>query len=95
MPTENNIKELGNKTKKVVDIVYIVMLFLFMSAYACRLTSTSFAVFDLFYTGCSTVLCLIAIYRLFFIYVSDRKQVILPMALILLGVVIFLLSGNR
>ena len=95
MQVDSKISEIGAKTKKIVDKIYVIALFLFLASYACKLTYYAASFFNVLYLVGTSILALISIYRLFFIYTSGRKKVILPFSVILLGLLIVLVSGDN
>lgn len=95
MQIESKITEFGTKSKRKVDLIYVVLLSLFLGSYACALTRTFPGFVDNCFMVCSAGLSLIAIYRLILVYIADRKKVILPISIILFGFLICLLTGNN
>ena len=90
-----NITDLGKKTKKAVDIIFIIEIFLFIACYACKLTMTYLPVMDYIYIGSTIVMSIVALYRVFFAYFEDRKKVVLPLLAIIFGAVFNLVTGNN
>ena len=94
---DSRIKDLGNKSKKVVDLVFLLALFLFIACYALKLTIPVIQIYFLINNTellSTVVLLLIALYRLFLTYIKDKKSVIVPVLLLLFGVVINLLIND-
>ena len=67
MQVDSKISEIGAKTKKIVDKIYVIALFLFLASYACKLTYYAASFFNVLYLVGTSILALISIYRLFFI----------------------------
>ena len=90
-----NLISIGKKTKKAVDCIYIADIFLFIACYACKLTITYLSAVNYIYVGCTVVMAIIALYRVFFAYFEDRKKAVLPLLAIVFGAVVNLMTGNN
>lgn len=82
------INSFGDKTKKNVDHVYIIALFVFILCTAWKLSApviSALLVIELLQSISALVLIFLAHYRLFFAYVKNRKAVIFPVTVIFFG----------
>lgn len=79
---------------KVVDVAYLTILFFFMACNALRLVRRTFIDVNIPYIACFIGLAIIALIRMFLVYLQDRKKVLLPVIALLLAVMITMLSGN-
>lgn len=89
------LTDIGNKTKKSLDIIFVIALFLFIASFACKLTMSYFPIIDSFYVSGTIGLSIIALYRIFFSYFKDRKKVILPLLVIIFGALFYFVTGNN
>lgn len=87
---KNNIVAIS----KVVDVSYLTILFLFMACNALRLVRKTFVDINIPYITCFIGVALIALLRLFLVYLQDRKKVLFPIVVLLLAVLITMFSGN-
>lgn len=90
-----NLTDIGKKTKKAVDILFVIAVFLFIASYACKLTMSYFPIIDTLYVSGTIGLSIIALYRVFFAYFEDRKKVVLPLLAIVFGAVFNYVTGNN
>ena len=90
-----DITYIGTKTKKAVDILFVIAVFLFIGSYACKLTMSYFPIIDTLYVSGTIGLSIIALYRVFFAYFEDRKKVVLPLLAIVFGAVFNYVTGNN
>ena len=91
---DDKIKDSAVAISKVVDVAYITILFFFMACNALRLVRVSFIPIDIPYLTCFVVLAIIALFRLFIVYLQDRRKILFPVVALLLSVLIMMLSGN-
>ncbi len=91
---DDKIKNSAVAISKVVDVAYITILFFFMACNALRLVRVSFIPIDIPYLTCFIVLAIIALFRLFIVYLQDRRKILFPIIALLLSVLIMMLSGN-
>ena len=87
--------DIGKKSKKVVDIIFVIALFLFIASYACKLTMSYFPVMDMLYVVGTIGLSLVALCRVLFAYFEDRKKAVLPLLAIGFGAVFNFVTGNN
>ena len=87
---KNNIVAIS----RVVDASYLTILFLFMACNALRLVRKTFIDINIPYITCFIGVALIALLRLFLVYLQDRKKVLFPIVVLLLAVMITMFSGN-
>ena len=90
-----NLTDIGKKTKKAVDIIFVIAVFLFIASYACKLTMSYFPIIDTLYVSGTIGLSIIALYRVFFAYFEDKKKVVLPLLAIVFGAVFNYVTGNN
>lgn len=90
-----NFTDIGKKSKKVVDIIFVIALFLFIASYACKLTMSYFPVMDMLYVAGTIGLSLVALCRVLFAYFEDRKKAVLPLLAIAFGAVFNFVTGNN
>ena len=90
-----SLTDIGKKTKKAVDIIFVIAVFLFIASYACKLTMSYFPIIDTLYVSGTIGLSIIALYRVFFAYFEDRKKVVLPLLAIVFGAVFNYVTGNN
>ena len=74
---KNNIVAIS----RVVDVSYLTILFLFMACNALRLVRKTFIDINIPYITCFIGVALIALLRLFLVYLQDRKKVLFPIRL--------------
>lgn len=91
---DDKIENSAVAISKVVDVAYITILFFFMACNALRLVRVSFIPIDIPYLTCFIVLAIIALFRLFIVYLQDRRKILFPIIALLLSVLIMMLSGN-
>ncbi len=91
---DDKIENSAVAISKVVDVAYITILFFFMACNALRLVRVSFIPIDIPYLTCFIVLAIIALFRLFIVYLQDRRKILFPVIALLLSVLIMILSGN-
>lgn len=60
----DKVSSFGIKTKKIVDWIYLISLFVFMAYYACSLTKSMPPFLDVLYTVSTFALMLVAVYRI-------------------------------
>lgn len=92
---DNKIIEFSKSSKKTVDIIYLVSLFVFVSSYACKLVLSSLFSTEWTYLVSSAILTLIAIFRLFTEYFVNRKRALIIFAYLVFSLLIFIFSGNN
>ncbi len=90
-----DLTDIGKKSKKVVDIIFVIALFLFIASYACKLTMSYFPVMDMLYVAGTIGLSLVALCRVLFAYFEDRKKAVLPLLAIMFGAVFNFVTGNN
>ena len=91
---DDKIKNNVVAISRVVDVAYLTILFFFMACYALRFVRKTFVDKNFPYLTCFIVLVLIALTRLFLVYIHDRRKVLLPIVALLLAVLITMFSGN-
>lgn len=99
-PGQNDIKikDLGDKSKKAVDLIFILALFLFVACYAMKLTKPvvqTYLIINFAELISTVILLIIAFYRLFFAFVKDKKSVLMPLLALAFGTVINLAANNN
>ena len=85
------INDVGDKTKKIADIVYLFGLVFFLSAEACRSSRVVYVDFvKIFLMVGSTILFIAGVYRIFFTFFKNWKLGVLAVAVVIFG---FFYSG--
>ena len=85
------INDVGDKTKKIADIVYLFGLVFFLSAEACRSSRVVYVDFvKIFLMVGSAILFITGVYRIFFTLFKNWKLGVLAVAVVIFG---FVYSG--
>ena len=71
---DQKIGELGKKSKRIVDLIYIVSLFVYISVSACKLVMSTPFNTELLYGISTAFLSLVAVFRIFFEYFKINIQ---------------------
>ena len=92
---DQKIGELGKKSKRIVDLIYIVSLFVYISVSACKLVMSTPFNTELLYGISTAFLSLVAVFRIFFEYFKSRKRAGLILAYLVFCLLLFFISGNN
>ena len=92
---DQKIDEIGKKSKRIVDSIYIVSLFVYISVSACNLVMSTPFNTELLYVASTAVLSLVAVFRVFIEYFKSRKRAALILAYMGFCLLLYILSGNN
>lgn len=89
------IDKLGKKSKRIVDLIFIVSLFVYISVSACKLVLSTPVDTELLYIISVDFLSSVAVFKVFIEYFKSRKRATLIFAYLVFCLLLFIFSGNN
>ena len=86
----DKVSSFGTKTKKTVDRIYLIALFVFVAYYACSLTKSTPPFLDILYTVSTFALMLVAVYRIIVGKSKYLSSTIFAVLFVFAGILMFI-----
>ena len=86
----DKVSSFGTKTKKTVDWIYLIALFVFVAYYACSLTKSTPPFLDILYTVSTFAMMLVAVYRIIVGKSKYLSSTFFAVLFVLAGILMFI-----